>query len=110
MVVLNGDPRGEAIEGVPGWDPFDLGPIGAGMTSFGIEKSCVESGFIAQEEEAFGVGVEPTQRIHPGWEREFRERPVRRSVGRELAENAVWLVESDQHRCRRTDTGPARKV
>lgn len=75
-VVLDGDSVGEFVERFWGWDPFDLGPVGAWVAAFGIEEACVESGLVAEKQQSFGIGVEPAEGIDAGRESEPGEGTV----------------------------------
>jgi hypothetical protein len=59
---------------------LDLGMVGAGMGTAGSEQAGVPGRFIAQEEEALGVGVEPPDRIDMRREAERGQRIIRRAV------------------------------
>jgi hypothetical protein len=96
-VSLDGHAGSELAEGVRGGDPFDLGPVGAGVAVFGIEETAVEAGFVAEEEETLGVRVEATQGIHLRREPKAVERTVGGTIRSELAEDAAGLVEGNQH-------------
>jgi hypothetical protein len=109
-VILDGDAGGEFLEGVRGGDPFDLGPVGAGVAAFGIEQAGVQAGFVTEEEEAFGVGVESAEGVDAGWESESGEGPVGRTIGGKLAEDTVRLVEGDQHPGRRAERERGREA
>lgn len=102
-VVLDGDAGGEFLEGIRGGNPFDLGPVGAGVATFGVEEAGVEAGFVAEEEETFGIGVESAEGVDAGWEAESGEGPVGRTIGGELAEDPVRFVEGNQHGVRRAE-------
>jgi len=40
-----------------------LGPVFAAVGVLGIEEAVVQRGLVAEEKEAFGVGIEATERI-----------------------------------------------
>jgi hypothetical protein len=65
------------------------------MGVFGVEQAVVKPGFVAEEEEAFGVGIEPTQWIDIFWKSKLGQRPVGRTVRRELGKNSVRFMEGD---------------
>ena len=67
------------------------------MSPLGIEQPCVESRLITEEQEPFGIGIESANSIDSGRKMKFRQRPVGRSVRRELAENAVRFVKGQDH-------------
>jgi hypothetical protein len=60
-----------------------------------IEESGVEAGLVAEEEEAFGVGIESTQGIDIFWKSKLGQGPVGRTVRRELGKNSVRFMEGD---------------
>lgn len=97
VVALEGDAGGEAVEGFLGRDPFDLGPVGAWVGAVWVEEAGIEAGFVAEEEEAFGIGVEAAERIDVPGEAEPGERAVRGTVRGELAEDPVGFVEGHEH-------------
>ena len=89
---------GEAGESSGGWGAFDLRPVFAAVGVAGIEQPGVETGFVAEEQEAFAVGVEAAERVDAGGEAEVGERaPFRAGLGRELREDAVGFVKREQH-------------
>jgi hypothetical protein len=67
------------------------------MGVLGFEESVIEVGFVAEEKEAFGVGIEPAQRVDIFGKTEFGQGSIRRSIGRELGENPVGLVKGEEH-------------
>ena len=98
-VSLDRHAGGELDEGVGRRDPFDLTPVGAGMSILGVEEPAVEAGFVAQEEKTLGIRIQTAQCIDARGKAKAIERTVRRTVRSELAENAVGLVEGNQHGC-----------
>ena len=87
----------QAGEGIGGRDALDLRPVFAAVGVLRIEQPGVEAGLVAEKEEAFGVGVEPAERVDVFWEVEVRERaPTRAGFGRELREDAVGLVKREE--------------
>lgn len=109
-VILDGDTRGELLEGFRGGDPFDLGPVGAGVAALGIEQAGIQAGFIAEQEQALGVGIESAEGVDVGWKTEPGEGTVGRTVGGELAEDTVRFVEGDQHVGRRAEQQGGREA
>ncbi len=78
---------------------LDLRPIFAGVPVLWIEEAGVEAGFVAQQQQALGVGIEAPEGVAVPGQREVRERaPARAGFGRELREHAVGFVQGDQHR------------
>ncbi len=68
------------------------------MGVLGVEQSRVEAGFVTQQQQSLGIGIEPPQGVDVGWQAEVCERaPARTGLGRELREHAVGFVQGDQH-------------
>lgn len=83
----------EARERIRRWNTFDLGPVFAAVGVLGIEQAGIEAGFVAEEEEAFGIGVEAAEGVNVFGEREVSEgAPAGAGLGRELGEDAVRFV------------------
>ena len=99
VIVDRDAAAGEAGEGIRGRGAFDLRPVFAAMGVAGIEQPRVEAGLVAQEQEAFAIGVEAAERVDAGGQAEVGERsPFRAGLGRELREDAVGFVKHEQHR------------
>lgn len=63
-----------------------------------IEEAGVETGLVAEEQEALAVGVEAAEGVNAGGQAEVGERaPFGAGLGRELREDAVGFVEREQH-------------
>ena len=98
VIVDRDAAAGEAGEGIRGRGSFDLRPVFAAVGVAGIEQPGVETGFVAEKEEALAVGVEAAEGVDAGGEGEVGERaPFRAGLGRELREDAVGFVEREQH-------------
>ena len=88
----------EAGEGIGGRGAFNLRPVFAAMGVAGIEQPRVETGLVAEEQEALAVGVEAAEGVNAGGQAEIGERaPFRAGLGRELREDAIGFVEREQH-------------
>ncbi len=72
-------------------------PIGARVSATGIEEAGVESGLVAQEEQALAVGIEAPDGIDARREAEAGKGAVGRAVRGELREDAAGLVEGEEH-------------
>lgn len=96
-VSLDGDSGRELGESIGCGDSFDLRPVGAGVPVLGVQESAVEAWLVAEQQETFRVRVKATQGIHPWGKSKAVERTVGRPVRGELAEDAVRLVEGNQH-------------
>src|SRR5882757_9288112 len=93
-VAIDFDPAaGEPREAVGSRDAFDLCPINAAMRVVRIEQAGIETGFVAEQQEALGIGVEPTQGINVFRKTEISERaPAGAGLRRELRKHAVGFV------------------
>jgi len=98
-VITDADAAGKLSErGIVG-NAFDLHPVFAAVGVFGVEETGVETRFVGEKEEAFGVGVEATERVDVFGEVEVGERaPGGAGFGGELGKHAVGLVEGEEHR------------
>lgn len=76
--------------------PVHLGKVGAWVRKLGVEQALDEPSVVGQEQGALAVVVEPTGGVHVGRKSELVEGAVA-GFGRELAENAVRLVEQNDH-------------
>ena len=64
-VIVDGEAAArEAGERGGGGDALDLRPIFPAMSVLRIEQAGVETGFVAQQQEALGVGVEATEGVN----------------------------------------------
>ena len=95
--ALNENAPAELVQGFGGGNPFDLDPIPAGMGVGGLEQALVPAGFVAEQEETLGIGVETADGVDPRGELEFGEVSMRGSVGSELGEYAPRFMEGDEH-------------
>lgn len=97
---------GEVSESVGGGLAFDLGPVFAAVGVLGIEQAVVQPGLIAEQEQAFGVGIEATEGIDAAGQVEVGEgAPTRPGLGSELREDAVGFVESEKHAVAKEGSG-----
>ncbi len=71
---------------------FDLGPVGAGMGVFGVEKFGVQAGFVGEKKKAFAVAVKAAEGVDAGGKLEFGQGALSGVVRRELREDAVGFV------------------
>jgi hypothetical protein len=79
-------------------DAFDLRPVRAAVRVLGRKEFLVQKWLVAEEQEALAVRIETAERIRVLRKLKRRERAVLRSVVSELAEDAEWFVEGDEHR------------
>jgi len=75
--ALDDDTLAELVDGFGVGYSFDLDPVPAGMGMSGLEQSLIPMGFIAEEEETLGIGVQSSDGVDAGRELEFGEGPVR---------------------------------
>ncbi len=74
-------------------DALNLSPIFAMMGVAGVEQLMVEPGFVAQQKQAFGIGVEPAEWIDICRQAKLRQGfPWRTWFGRKLREHTVGFV------------------
>lgn len=77
---------------------FHLRPVFAPVRVGWVEELRVQARFVAEEQQAFGVGVEPAERVDVFRQAEFGERaPARPGFGRELRKDTVGFVEGEEH-------------
>ena len=82
----------ELLQGGFGDYTFDLGPVGAGVGVFGVEKFGVQAGFVGEKEKAFAIAVEAAEGVDAGGKLEFGQGALSGVVRRELREDAVGFV------------------
>jgi hypothetical protein len=98
-VIVDGDsPQRKSCQSVRGGHAFDLGPILAAVGVFRIKEFIIKAGFIAEEKQAFGISIEPPERIDSARQSKIGERaPARTRLGGELREDAVGFVKGEKH-------------
>jgi hypothetical protein len=62
-----------------------------------MEQALVQLRFVAQQQKPFGVGVEPANGINVLRETKIGQRALAWMVRRELGQDAIWFVESNEH-------------
>ena len=67
------------------------------MGVFRVEQASVESGFVAEEQEAFRIGIETPERVNIFWESKLSQGAVGGAIRRELGENTERLMEGEKH-------------
>ena len=97
LATLDDDAMSEPAKGFGRGNIFHLSPVFAFVGMSGMKQRFVESGFVTEEEETFGVGIESADGIEVFGEKEFREIAVGRAVRGELGDDAVRFVKSNQH-------------
>lgn len=95
--ALNGQTAFEALQGFSGRNSFDLGPILTLVGMARVQEASVQLRFVAQEQEAFRIGVETADGIHALGKPELGQSAVGRTIRRELGEDAVGFVECEEH-------------
>jgi hypothetical protein len=68
-----------------------------GGTSGSGSRIQARQGFVTQQEQSFGVGIQPAQGIDVPGEAERGQRAMGRPVGRKAGHDAARFVESDEH-------------
>ncbi len=81
-----------------GRNSFNLRPVNPPMAVSRVQQSFVELRLVAQQQQAFAVGIEPADGINVLWKPESGQRSTIRSVRRELRNHTARFVECDQHR------------
>lgn len=87
----------EPAQGLGSRNPFNLRPVLAFVCPPGQEQLRVQFRFVAQQEQAFRIGVEPADGIHILGKPEVGQRTIGRAIGRELREDGVRFVEGNEH-------------
>jgi len=96
-IVADGDAAFELAECFRGGNAFDLDPVFTGVSVAGVEESGDEGGFVGEEEQTFGVGVEAADGVDARGEAELAEGALAGEVGCETGEDAEGFVEDDEH-------------
>ena len=65
-----------------------------------MEQSLIQLCFVAQQQQPFGIRIEPANGVNIFRETKFGERAVWRAVRRELRKDAVRFVKCDEHDAR----------
>ena len=87
-------------------DALDLDPILTAMRVLGIKQQRVEAGFVTQQEQTFGVGIESAEWVHFCGQPILCQRaPARPRLSRELREDAVRLVKGEEQKEMRITSG-----
>ena len=94
---LDHDAALKRFERFEGRDALDLHPVFAVVAADGVKEALIECGFIAEQEQAFGVGIQAAEGVNAFREAEVGQGAVRRAVGSELGQNAIGLVKGDEH-------------
>lgn len=94
MLVADEEAALELGQGFWSGDAFDLSPVFAEVAVGGVQEFLIEGGFVAEEEEAFAIGVEAADGVDVFWEVECGEcGPLGVGLRGELGEGAVGFVE-----------------
>src|ERR1035437_6273263 len=76
LACLNDQSLRQLEQGVRRWNPFDLDPVFALVGVTRVQQSFVQGSLVAEQQQTFGVGVEPANGIDVLREAEFRQRPI----------------------------------
>jgi hypothetical protein len=79
-------------------NPFDLHPVTAVVGMPRVQKTIDQRALVAQQQQPFAFGIEPTHRVDTARESELFQRPPTRAILSELRDYSIGLVESDEHR------------
>jgi len=99
LSAMDHDAPGQLLHRISGWNSLDLRPVNSLMRAARMEQFLIQSGFVAEQEQSFRIGVEPSERIHPLGKVESGQRAVARPVVSELRNHSEWFVEGDEHPC-----------
>ena len=94
---LHNDSFGELLQGLFCGDALDLGPVFTGVSVARVQEFFVQVWFVAQEEQAFGIGIQSADGVDMSREMEFGECLADRTVGGELGEDAKGFVKGEEH-------------
>lgn len=97
FVTLNLNATRETPKRLRGRDALHLRPVRAAMAVLRMQQALVQFGFVAQQQQSFGVRVETANRIDIFWKTKLCKRAIGRTVRRELRKHAVGFVERDEH-------------
>jgi len=100
-VAADADALLELLEGLGGGNAFDLDPVFARVGLCRVEQACGPEGFVGQQKKPFGVSIQAANGIDAGWEAKFGQGALAGVIRSELGQDAVGLVEGQQHgRCK----------
>jgi len=97
LPALNQNPRFQFLQTFRRRDFFHLRPILPLMRVTRMQQLFVPRRFITQQQQSFGIRVEPADGINVFRKTEFRQRAIRRAIAGELRQHAEWFVECDEH-------------
>ena len=93
--ILNDNAPGKRLQRISRRDPFHLSPVNSSMSVARMKQLFVQTGFVAEQEQTFRIGVESSERINIFCETEFRQSAVARTVIGELRNDTERFVEGD---------------
>jgi hypothetical protein len=67
------------------------------MGVFWVEQAGVESGFVAEKQEAFRIGIEPAQGIYILGESKLSQGVVGGAIRRELGNHSIGFMKGEEH-------------
>ena len=97
LAFLNDKSFRQLEQGIWRGNSLDLDPVFAFVGVARVQQSFIQTGLVAEQEQTFGVGIEPAYGIDALGEAEFGQGAIGGTIGREPGENAVGFVEGDKH-------------
>jgi hypothetical protein len=67
------------------------------MRVFRVEQASVESGFVAEKEEAFRIRIETPKRVNIFWESKLSQGAVGGAIWGELGNHPIGFVKGEEH-------------
>src|SRR2546430_3222268 len=107
---LDPDSPLKRLQGRWQWNTLHLRPVNTAMSAPRMQQPMVQLRLVAQQQQAFAVGVQPADGIHARRETEFRQRAQSGVVRRKLRNHTVRFVEGDEHQTDAARTLPLHDV
>ena len=95
--TLNYNSTSQFFQGFARGNFFNLRPILALVRVARMQEFFIPLRLVAQQQQAFGIRIEPADGIDIFWKIKVRQRTVWRAVARELRQHAVRFVECNEH-------------
>jgi len=64
---------------------------------FRVEQASVESGFVAEKEEAFRIRIKSTKGVNIFWESKLSQGAVGGAIWRELGNHSIGFMKGEKH-------------
>lgn len=94
---LDLEPCTELEQALRRGEPLDLRPVFAFMSMARMQQLLVKCGFIAEQEQAFRVGIQAANRINIPGEAELGQSAIGGTIRREAGKDAAGFVEGEKH-------------